>query len=832
MAEDSLRAHHWAALGLAWLAGLGLLQQCAALPSAGVRLGLLALALVALWFAWRCADASLRCAAAAVALTLLAFSQGAWRAEQRLAEALDPAWEGRDLWVEGRVASLPQAVKGQGGFPGWRFEFEREGLALDPQPGTAQPADVPERLLLSWYGTGGSEQAQLRWRAGDRWRLLLRLRQPNGLANPQGFDHELHLFELGLRATGVVRQATLLEAGGAWRLDRARQWLRDAIRQQVGDASSAGVLAGLSLGDQAAILPADWALFRATGVAHLMAISGLHITMFAWGAAALVGALWRRSARACLRCPAPSAGLWGGLLAALLYAAFAGWGVPAQRTVWMLATLALLRQAGLRWPWPLALLASAVVVTLLDPWAISQAGFWLSFMAVGLLMASAENSAPGLKGQLGAALRSQWVASLGLAPLSLLFFQQISLVGLLANLLAIPLVSFVITPLALAGALWPGLWTLAALMLQGLQAFLQMLAGFSWAVWSLPLAPAWAQLAGLLGGALLVLPLPVLLRGLGPLLLLPLLLPAVERPRPGEFELRAPDVGQGSALLLRTAQHSLLFDAGPQYAPGVDAGERVLLPLLRGLGTARLDLLLLSHRDQDHVGGAAALLQALPIGLLLSSLEPGHTLLRGPVPTRRCERGQQWQWDGVRFEVLHPEPADYGRGLKPNALSCVLRVSAGRRSVLLTGDIEAAQELALVQRGGLASEVLVLAHHGSAGSSTEAFLDAVAPRLALAQAGYRNRFGHPAPLVQARLQARGIAMHSSPDCGAWRWRSVDREPVCQRQRERRYWQRLSPSADTGFVGPLSADEEGGSAADGTSDERAAPSLQDGLAAMR
>lgn len=829
MADDSLRAHHWAALGLAWLAGLGLLQQCATLPTPAARAGGLALAVLALWLSLRLRRASLRCACAAASLVLLAFHQGAWRAEQRLADSLDPAWEGRDLWLQGRVDSLPQAVQGQGGFPGWRFEFELEASAQDPSAVQGRPPAVPKRLLLSWYGSGGADgQAPPLWQAGDRWRLMVRLRQPSGLANPQGFDNELHLFEQDLRATGVVRQATLLEEGGAWRLDRARQWLRDAIRAQLSDASSAGVLIGLSLGEQAAILPADWALFRATGVAHLMAISGLHITMFAWAAAAVLGALWRRSSRACLWCPAQTAGLWGGLAAALLYAAFAGWGVPAQRTVWMLATLALLRQAGLRWPWPLSLLASAFVVTLLDPWAVSQAGFWLSFIAVGLLMAAGSSAARGIRGQLAAALRGQWVASLGLAPLSLLFFHQISLVGLLANLLAIPLVSFVITPLALAGALWPTLWSLAALVLQALQVFLQALAGLSWAVWSLPLAPAWAQAAGLVGGALLVLPLPVLLRGLGPLLLLPLLLPAVERPRPGEFELRAPDVGQGTAVLVRTAHHSLLFDAGPQYAPGVDAGERVLLPLLRGLGAARLDVLLLSHRDQDHVGGAAALLQSQPIGLLLSSLEPGHALLRGQLPTRRCERGQQWLWDGVRFEVLHPEPGDYGRGLKPNALSCVLRVSAGGRSALLTGDIEALQETALVARGGLASEVLLLSHHGSASSSTGPFLDAVAPRLALAQAGYRNRFGHPAPQVLARLQARGIALHASPDCGAWRWRSGETEPACWRVQQRRYWHRVQGAAPTSFVGPPSPDEE----SQPRSDEAPSPALQDGLAAMR
>ena len=813
----------WAGAGLGWLAGLGLLQQCARLPEQHGMLALLGLALLLVGLSqWRRLPPGARGVSLAVAAALTAFGQGAWRAEQRLAEALDPAWEGRDLRLVGRIDSLPQRVAGQGGLPGWRFEFAVESAA-DAADAEQSPR-VPQRLLLSSYLQGAVGRPVPRWQPGERWALIARLRQPHGAANPQGWDYELHLFERGLRATGVLRSAERLDDGGwaaAWLdLDRWRQRLRDAIARQLGSrddgGAAAGVIAGLSLGEQAAIRPADWALFRATGVAHLMAISGLHITMFAWGAAALAGALWRRSARACLWLPAPTAGRWAGVGCAALYAGFAGWGVPAQRTVWMLLSLALLRQLGLRWPWPLALLASACVVTALDPWAISQAGFWLSFVAVALLMASGGDGHPPLRlaAQLRAALRNQWVATLGLAPLTLLFFQQLSLVGLLANLAAIPLVSLLITPLALAGALVPLLWELAALCIAGLRWGLGALAALPWAVWFLPVAPAWAQAAGLVGAALLVLPLPWNLRVLGPALLLPLLWPAVPAPPAGQFELRAPDVGQGSALLLRTARHSLLFDAGPQYAPGADAGERVLLPLLRGLGLRRVDLLMLSHRDQDHVGGAAAVLAGIEVAALSSSLEADHALLarRAGTDPVRCLRGQQWRWDGVRFEVLHPSAEDYAAQppLKPNALSCVLRISAdeGRgASVLLTGDIEAAQEAALLQRlpaAALRTDLLVLPHHGSASSSSAALLDAVAPRHALAQAGYRNRFGHPALPVLARLQQRGVRLDVSPDCGAFRWRS-DAEPSareCWREAARRYWWRESPvSADVAGPSP-------------------------------
>ncbi len=844
------QAHHWALPALAWLAGLGLLQQCPRLPQpfefAALAGSLLVAAASALWCLRRAANGRVTLCTPlctplfatlclSVAALLLAFLQGAWRADARLALALPEAWEGRDVRVSGQVASLPSATAGLAGAPGWRFEFEVDGAHAGPAV-QDPPLVLPPRLLLSWFAEAGEAAPSLG--AGERWQFVVRLKRPQGLMNPYAFDYELWLLEQDLRATGVVRAAA---AGGLssqpqrlspapwWSLDAWRQRLREALQRQVLDASHAGVLAALSLGDQAAIARADWALFRDTGVAHLLSVSGLHVTMFAWGAQALLGCLWRRSARLCGALPAPTAARWAGVGAALAYALFSGWGVPAQRTVWMLASVAGLRGLGLRWPWPLCLLAAAVIVTVIDPFAISQAGFWLSFAAVGLLMASGGEQPPsqasGWRAQGRAMWQSQWVATLGLAPLSLLFFQQLSALGLLANLVAIPLVSFVITPLALAGALVPGLWWLAEWVVQLLMAYLHWLASWPGGVWILPVAQWWAQVAGLLGGALLVMPLPWALRALGPAFLLPLLWPAPLRPVAGQFELLAADIGQGTAVLVRTARHNLLYDAGPQYAPGIDAGQRVLLPLLRALGVTQLDVLMLSHRDSDHVGGAASLLGALPVAVLHSSLESGHALLAGgaeqqqPQQQRPCLAGQQWDWDGVHFELLHPQADAYPQAGKSNAMSCVLRVSGGAgvgvgvganaggshpgRVALLTGDIEAAQELALLQRlpaAALRADVLLVPHHGSKTSSTDSFLAAVGPQVALVQAGYRNRFGHPAPAVLARYQALGILTLASPDCGAWQWRSLDGAWQCQRQQGLRYWHRR-PAAVAQLMGP-------------------------------
>ena len=755
----------------------------------------------------------------AMALALLAFSSTGVRALWRLADILPVALEGRDLVLTGVVATLPRHLP-----QGVRFEFAVERATLD---GT--PVAVPGRIALAWYRgaaeaagrDASAEDPRIEPRAGERWRLPVRLKRPHGAMNPHGFDLELWMWERGLRASGYVRDphgrgealrpgaardalarhddpARLGEAAG-YRVARMRQRLRDRIAAQVGDARIAGVVAALAIGDQGAVDRADWALFRRTGVIHLMVVSGLHVTMFAWLAAAAAGFAWRRSAALMRALPAPQASRWGGLALAAGYAVLAGWGVPAQRTVLMLAVVVGLRALGLRWPAPWVLLAAAVAVTLGDPWALLQPGFWLSFVAVALLMVSqpgddvraAAGPAARVVAALRAGVRTQVVATLGLAPLTLLFFQQISVVGFAANLVAIPVVTLVATPLALAGAAWPAMWTAAAAVVQGLAAVLAWFASWPGALWWAVAAPGWAAAAGLLGGTLVVLALPWRVRALGAVLLLPMVWPAPSLPAPGRFELVAVDVGQGTAVLVRTRGHLLVYDAGPSWGPDSDAGEQLLLPLLRARGERAIDMLVLSHGDTDHVGGAVSLRAGLPVAAVTSSLPPAHPLRGWPMPHADCVAGQRWDWDGVRFEVLHPPPGTLPAppATPPNGLSCVLRVQDARgASVLLTGDVEAAQEVALVLSApqAVVASAMMVPHHGSRTSSSAILLDAVAPRIAFVQAAYRSRFGHPAPEVLARYEARGIRVVRSDRCGAWTWRS-EGDGVCERERGRRYW---------------------------------------------
>ena len=907
-AHDIAGAWWRAAAVLAWVAGVALQLPQAALWD-GAACPLLAAGALAAWLVARTLRRRGRIPLArlvlGLALASAGFAYAGWRADMRLADALAPAWEGCDIELVGTIDDMPQlapdgehfafAVESARALGMSARELKRvrslaaaagrplpavvaaaetaaagttlpgddadEASTAPPAPGAGTPV-VPSRVWLAWSRNQRDDRsvadAPPPLRAGQRWRLPVRLRRPHGAMNPDGFDAELWLFDQGLRATGTVRgNGHLLET--AWSpVANVRQWVRDRLllmrdRPGADDAAVAGALAALAVGDQAAIAGPGWEVFRDTGVAHLMSISGLHITMLGWLGGAAVGALWRRSERATLAWPAPAAARWGGVVVAWLYALLAGWGVPAQRTVVMLAATAVLRGAGLSWPPALVTLAAMLPVTLLDPWALLQPGFWLSFAAVGLLMMSAPARAvaeaggrgrdggvvvpSGARGgdvdratggtgdlgvdargradgwgarvvstlrsgvgRLGAGLRggvrAQVVATVGLAPLTLAAFQQVSPVGLLANLVAEPWVTLVVTPLTLLGIALPPLWTLAALALKPLLWWLAWLARWPFASVHVATAPAWSLAAGLVGGAVLLLPLPRRVRGLGLALLPPLLWPFVARPAPGRFELVAADIGQGTAVLVRTHAHLLLFDTGPPMGDDNDAGRRLLLPLLQARGEPRIDTLLLSHADADHVGGAQSLIDRLPVGALRSSLSPGNPLRANPIPHTACLAGQAWTWDGVRFSILHPFPGDYRPGAKTNALSCVLRVvDADGRSALLTGDVEAPGEARLVARARAApgdegarlrSDVLVVPHHGSRTSSTDAFLDAVRPAVAVIQVGYRSRYGHPAPDVVARYRLHGIPVVRSDHCGAWTW--ADGQAACTRDRRRRYWQ--------------------------------------------
>ena len=719
-----------------------------------------------------------------VAAASLGFAWAAALAQLRLADELPAALEGRDMELTGVVAGLPQALE-----RGVRFEFDVEQAV----------AGVPPRISLAWYR--GRDDADdeaspvVPVRAGERWRFTVRLKRPHGNLNPHGFDYEAWLFERGIRATGYVRPASAarIEAQ-VWRpgyaVEMLRETIRDRFRAVLPDAPYAGILIALAVGDQHAIDPGLWHRFSRTGITHLMSISGLHVTMLAGLAYALVNWLWRRSANLPLRLPAQHAAAMGGFLTAFLYCLLAGFAVPAQRTLYMLAVVVAARLSAREISGSRVLSLALLLVLLLDPWAVLAAGFWLSFGAVALLF----HIGSGRLGPVHWLLewgRAQWAVTLGMLPALLALFQQFSLVSPLANALAIPLVSLVVTPLALLGSLplLDPLLFLAHAVTAWMMIFIDWLAALPLAIWQQAAPPVWAVLLALAGGLWLLLPRGFPSRWLGVLAFLPLLTVLPPRPATGTAAITVLDVGQGLAIHVQTAGHDLLFDAGPAFSADADSGNRIIAPYLRAMGVRRLDAMVISHADKDHEGGAASVLAALPVALLKTSLSFEHALSAQPVPHEVCRDGDAWDWDGVRFEMLHPGAAPLSR--KTNDLSCVLRVTAGGKAMLLTSDIEAVSEAALLDRhrDRLSATVMTAPHHGSKTSSTPGFIDAVAARDVIFPVGYRNRFGHPKEDVVERYRQSGARLHRTDADGAVgvRLSAADIGFRHERAERRRYW---------------------------------------------
>jgi competence protein ComEC len=762
-------------VALAFAAGAALLQLQPDLPSPAWAWALLPLALLALRFhrvAWMLALAA-------------GFAWAALLAHPRMAERLAPELEGRDLEIVGVVAGLPAV-----GERSVRFELDFEAATGGER--------LPRRILLSWYRTAPDEdQAALiaaPLHPGERWMFTVRLRRPHGNVNPNGFDYEAWLLERGIGATGYVRQRGEQRLLGYRRhlldvVELAREAIRDRFLRTLGATPAAGILAALAVGDQRSIPAEEWRLFNRTGVTHLMSISGLHVTLVSGFIAWLAGFAWRRVPGLVLRVPARKVAALAAILAAFVYTLLAGFALPAQRTCYMVTVVALALWSGrIASPSRTLALALAVVVAI-DPWAPLSAGLWLSFGAVALIFHVAIGwSAP--EPRMAQWVRVQWAITLGLAPAALLLFGQVSVAGPLANAVAIPLVSGVVTPLALLAALLPLEFLLhaAGWLVEGLLQFLEWCAALPGALWRQHVPALWTVLLGLGGVAWMVAPRGVPWRGCGLALMAPAFALPPPQPASGEAWITTLDVGQGLAVVVRTAGRTLLYDAGPAYGADADSGSRVVVPALFGAGIPRLDTFVVSHEDSDHLGGALSVLESLEVGALVSSLPGAHPLNGLAAARSRCVAGMRWEWDGVRFAMLHPAPGD--APARRNDLSCVLKVEAGGRAVLLTGDIERASESNLLRkRQDLRADVLLVPHHGSRTSSTAEFIEAVAPRVAVVPAGYRNRFNHPNREVLERYRAAGAEIVRTDLQGAVTVKLASRgmEVLTERQRRGRYW---------------------------------------------
>ena len=732
---------------------------------------------------------------------VLGFLWALWRADLVLSSpSVSEDLRQQDLVTLGWVASLPDQGNGR-----VRFLFRPAVLLHNDIP-----IEPPPLIRLSWYNIPDKSLQPGQWLA-----LSVRLKPPGGYLNPGGFDYEGWLFQRGIRATGYVRhplsefaQQKLLNrypdiaklwSTVPWRAwpDRIRNLLQQSLQFTGGrQPENLGLVHALAIGERGGIEDYQWDILRKTGTSHLLAISGLHIGLVAGFGFFFLGRFWGWCGRCAQYFPVPKVAALGGLFFALSYSLLAGFEIPTQRALVMAAVvMGLLILPG-------RLLASQIfslallAVLLLDPLSVLAPGFWLSFAAVATILYTAAGRLRGGK-RCWQWLRVHWVVAVALTPFLLFSFQRTSLIAPLANILAVPWVSFVSVPLVLSSTILGqvsdvlGQWllTLAVASLDLLWWFLTLLASLPLAEWNAPNAGPGYLVAAVGGVFWLLAPRGWPARWLGLLTLLPVAFIKPPAPAAGAVDVTLLDVGQGLSVVVRTAQHVLVYDTGPRFGPGFDAGEAVIIPYLRHYGVQRLDRVIISHGDSDHVGGASSLLRALPVTQVLK----GADVPALEIPADSCYEARQWRWDGVEFRLFSPREEGMAGG-KENDGSCVLRIAVpGVGSVLLPGDVEAQGERILAERygGELASTLLVAPHHGSKTSSTQIFLDQVKPRYVLFSTGRGNRFHFPNETVVGVYRHRGVTamdtawagaidFHMSPERGVIGPRSY-------RDIHRRYW---------------------------------------------
>lgn len=686
-----------------------------------------------------------------------------------------------DLVVEGWVQGLPQV----------RGSLTRIIFAASTIDFAGQRLNADWRFRVSWH-----DAPELR--PGERWVLPLRLKTASGYATPGAWDYEGWLYHQGIRYTGYVRDGL-----GVRRVGRGRTPSVDAVRAQISRLLAAatesdfanGVLRALVVADRSGLDDGARQIFRDTGTSHLMAVSGLHIGLVSGAVMMLSGALWRLIPAACGRVPTRIAAAAVGLVAAFVYSALAGFGLPTQRALIMLGVF-VAALIGRREPSAIHGVSVAVLLVLAwHPPSVLDAGFWLSFGAVVAIFAALRWTR--YQALWVRAVAVQAVITLGLTPILAVYGLPVSALSPLVNLVLVPAFGILIVPASLIGGLlvlvseqWASLLLMPlAGLLDGIEVLLRLVAELSWF-----LPPVAGVVPAMLSAAILwmIAPPGIPMRWVGaPLCLLPWL------PRPdivehGAFHFHLLDVGQGLSAVVETRHHVLVFDTGPEFSSGFSTAEAVVLPFLRRRGYDKLDRLIVSHADNDHAGGTHILLDALTVAETWSG-EPADL---GPM-VRRCQAGDAWRWDGVQFQILHPATGSVSSG---NNASCVLRVDNAAGSLLLTGDIEAAVEQRLVTSAGesLSASVVVAPHHGSASSSTQRFVEAVDAEQVLFAAGWANRYGFPDPDVVERWALQGATPFDTAMTGTLSFDfSADGTrsgPVSHRQVARRFWNRGNSSA--------------------------------------
>ena len=705
------------------------------------------------------------------------YTQSAWQLSRPMTEQ----FYGKDIRVRGFIASLPESEAHK-----QRFDFDVTEVL---QPGVDFR---PGRLRLNWY-----QSENLELHAGQEWIVNIRIKPARNFASPGAFDYSAWLWQKGVRYTGYVSNRTDAQLVSheimSYPLQQLRERIRTELKQQLSHLRFEPIFRALLIGDRSDVSPAEWDILQKTGTIHLMAISGLHVGLVAGFVFLLTRLVWSYFPGLSLRLAAPRAASIFALSSAFVYAALAGFSLPTQRALIMLGVFmgaVFLRRKTSSFD---VLSLALILVLFHDTHAVLSSSFWLSFVAVALIFYMLQFQRR-TTGKLRYWFYLQAGISFGLLPFTVYFFQQAPLISPLANLLAIPLVTFIIIPLAMialvllfihpptAAVLFSGAQWILEYMWMALDGFMQI--PFASVTYSTPTAVT--LLVVVVGVLVALLPTSIRFRYLVIVLLIPLVFQMHWHPSEGEARLTVLDVGQGLAAVIETKNHLLVFDTGARFNEQFDLGGAVVVPYLVQQGHASIDKLIISHGDNDHIGGARTLLSRFPVHQLLTSV-PDILLEHAP---SRCVAGMQWSWDNVHVQVLYPDQKDYSMGLRENDLSCVLQIRANNKTFLLTGDIEAEAESRLVARYGeeLRSDVLIVPHHGSKTSSTSAFIQQVKPELALVATGWRNRYYFPHTIVSRRYELAGSKMYTTAEHGALIYDTQTGDLLRWRRQTQRFWQ--------------------------------------------
>lgn len=653
--------------------------------------------------------------------------------------------EGAAVELTGVVSSLPETYAGH-----IQFMFDVETLVDSKDKHYESPGTV----RLNWYKT------QITPAPGEIWQLKVKLKRPYSFMNHGGFDYETWMLRQGVKATGYVNKNQFnkrLRVSNTHYILRLRHTLAEKIKAVL-DKPLLGLVMALSLGDRSQLEIDQWQVLTHTGTNHLIAISGLHLGLIAGFIYFLTQSCWRRFYFATQLIPAPIIAAVMSFMGAFFYAALAGFSLPTQRALIMIGVFLFSLFSAKRILTLNAVCIAIVLILIMDPLAIIAADFWLSFTAVILILYITRYRI-NKRNHLQRWLHLQCLLSLALFPVLIFWFKQIPFYSVLANIIAIPVIGFIMVPLILLAMIFifalPSLsaflYFLTDKINDTLWSYLNFLSKLDYAIVPIFASSLSILLMTMVGTFIILMPRGLPGRWIGLFCFFPLMFPLLDDLRAGEFNLSLLDVGQGLSAVVKTKEHVLVYDTGARFSERFNIGDAVLIPFLRSQGIQQLSMLMVSHGDNDHIGGANALLENFEIDRVLTSVPDklSHT------STSMCYTGQKWIWDSVKFEVLHPQ---LGSTFTGNNASCVLKVSSQYGSVLLTGDIEKQAETNLVKnmRDKIKADIMLVPHHGSKTSSAAEFIESVAPEYGLISAGYRNRFGFPKQDIMSRYESHGV----------------------------------------------------------------------------